>query len=199
MAADYRYYDETIRAQAEIIATLLAASAQNHNDAKMAITALDDLRIKLARDVSAMSENVRSTITNSADGTAKRAAKLLQEQFSQADAAADAAAQRYLSAGRWLGVKTFLTLLTCLAAAVLGAWLLASPLLPTFEELQARRDEIVALTARAEDMEKKGANLEWTYCENRNGRKSLCFRTDGEQYSNKKNGAFYSVPYRTNR
>jgi len=197
--ADFGYYDKTIRAQVEIIASLLAASTQNNNDAKKAVAALENLRIRLTEDVSAMSDNVQATVAQAADGTATKAAELLQKKFTQADAAADAAAHRYLQAARWLGIKTFLVLLACLGAMVLGGWLIAAPLLPTFEELQKRRDEIAGLTALAQGLEKKGVNLEWTYCEGRNKSKVMCFRTDGQTYTDHESGATYASPYRTKR
>lgn len=197
--ADFRYYDEAIRTQADIIASLLTVSTKNNNDAKKAIDALETLRAKLSQDVSAMTDNVKVTIAQSADGTATRAAELLQKRFLHADAAADAAARRYLQAGRWLGIKTFLILLAGVAVIVLGWWLVASPLLPTFDELQKRRDEIARLTALGENLEKKGVNLDWTYCRDRNNRKIICFRTDGETYTDEKNGASYASPYRAKR
>lgn len=197
--ADFGYYDKAIRAQVEIIASLLAVSSQNNNDAKKAVSALESLRIRLTEDVSAMRDNVQATVAQAADGTATKAAELLQKKFMQADAAADAAARRYLHAGRWLGIKTFLVLLACLVALVLGGWLIAAPLLPTFEELQKRRDEIAALTALAQDLEKKGVNLKWTYCEDGNKSKVMCFRTDGQTYTDRKSGATYASPYRAKR
>jgi hypothetical protein len=146
-----------------------------------------------------MSDNVQATVAQAADGMATKAAELLQKKFTQADAAADAAARRYLQAGRWLGIKTFLVLFACLVALVLGGWLIAAPLLPTFEELQKRRDEIAALTALAQDLEKKGVNLKWTYCEDGNKSKVMCFRTDGQTYTDRESGATYGSPYRAKR
>lgn len=197
--ADFKYYDETIRAQAEIIATLLTVCTQNTNDAKKAIAALENSRTKLTEDVSTLTANVQAAIAQSADDTATRAAKLLQEKFMQADAAADAAARRYLQAGRWLGTKTFLLLLSCLAAIALAGWLIAAPLLPTFEELQKRRDDVASLTAHAEGLAKKGVNLEWTYCRDQNQPKTMCFRTDGKGYIDPKSGATYASPYHAKR
>ncbi len=194
--ADFAYYDKAIRDQVEIIASLLTVSAQNNIDAKKAVSTLEKLRMRLIEDVSTMSDNVHATVAHVAEGTATKAAELLQKKFTEADAAADAAARRYLQAGRWLGIKTFLVLLACLGAMVLGGWLIAAPLLPTFEELQKRRDEISTLTALAQDLENKGVKLVWRYCLDRNKSKVMCFRTDGETYTDHESGATYASPYR---
>lgn len=196
---DFEYYDKAIRAQVEIVASLLNVSTQNNNDTKKAVAALENLRLRLTQDVSTMTGNVQATVAQAADSTATKAAELLQKNFAQANAAADAAARRYLQAGRWLGIKTFLVLLACLAAILVGGWLMAAPLLPTFEELQKRRDEIASLTALAEDLEKKGVKLEWTHCSDRNKTKVMCFRTDGQTYTAPKSGATYASPYRAER
>ncbi len=198
-AAEYKTYDEMIRAQAEIVSTILTTGIENQEAADKAFKALDRLRSEVTQNVSALATNVTLQIGSSAETTAKKAAELLHEKFIEADAAAEAAAKRYRTAGRWLSLKLFMGLIIFLMALGLAAWLLVLPLLPSFEELQMRRDEISTLNARVADLEKKGIHLEWSTCLDKSNRPLLCFRTTGQQYGDSKNGESYAIPYRSKR
>lgn len=198
-ASEYKTYDEKIRAQAEILTSLLSAGIQNQEAADKAVAALNLLRTELQRSVSAMTVSVTSQISSLAEGTATEAARLLGQKFEQANQAADAAARRYQKAGRWLGFKTFMVLFISLGMVGLATWLLASPLLPSYGELASRRAEIADMETIAEELARKGVHLEWTTC-NRSFRSStMCFRSDGETYTAKETGETYAVPYSARR
>ncbi|MNJ37888.1 hypothetical protein D3C77_327240 [compost metagenome] len=77
-----------------------------------------------------------------------------------------------------------------------AAWFLASPLLPSHEEIEFRRRQIAEMEAKAAVLAKKGVNLDWDQCKTGLlNRTKLCFRSDGEIYTRKGTDQHYAVPH----
>ncbi|WP_338805533.1 hypothetical protein V8U11_17445 [Pseudomonas chlororaphis] len=191
-AREYESYDEKIRAQAEMLTSLLSAGLQTQDAADQAVLALSRLQQEVHRQIS----TARDDLSTLADATATEAAKLLTEKFDRANEAAAVAAQRYEKAGRLLGLKTFVTLVGSLAVFGATAWFLASPLLPSHEEIEFRRRQIVEMEAKAAALARKGVNLDWTQCKTGPlNKRRLCFRSDGEIYTIEGTDQHYALPY----
>lgn len=191
-AREYETYDEKIRVQAEMLTSLLSAGLQTQDAADKAVSALSTLQKEVLAQISAANKDL-SLI---ADATATKAAALLAEKFDRANDAAGEAATRYENAGRMLGLKTFATLVTSLAVICTAAWFLASPMLPSREELEFRRAQIAEMEAKAAMLARKGVNLEWTNCKTGSlERTKPCFRTNGEKYTIEGTDRHYAVPY----
>lgn len=194
-ASEYKTYDEKIRAQAEILSSLLSAGIENQDAADKAVAALDLLHTEVQRSISMMTANVTSQISSLAENAATEAARLLGKKFEQANQVADAATKRYKNAGRWLGFKTFMVLSISLSMVGVATWLLVSPLLPSYKELESRRAEITEMEAIAEELSRKGVRLEWTTCAREFRSSTMCFRSDGKTYTAEETGKTYAVPY----
>lgn len=192
-AREYETYDSKIRAQAEVLTSLLSAGLQTQDEADKAVAALK----KLQTEVSGQISSARKDLALIAGETATKAAALLSEKFDQANLAADQAAKQYKSAGRMLGLKTFAVLFVSLTALCAIAWFLASPLLPSQAELAFRRAQIAEMEAKASRLARMGVNLEWDNCETgRFKRLKPCFRTDGSNYRPQDGSdRNYAVPY----
>lgn len=188
-AREYETYDEKIRAQAEMLTSLLSAGLQTQDATDKAVSALTTLQEEVLTQISA----ARRDVSLIADKTATQAAELLTDKFAQANDEADKAAKRYKNAGRMLGLKTFALLVGSLAVICTGAWFLASPLLPSHEELEFRRAQIAEMEAKAAMLAREGVNLEWATCETKILKRiKPCFRTDGKIYGTDRQ---YAIPY----
>ncbi len=186
-ASEYETYDEKIRAQAEMLTSLLSAGLQTQDAADQAVSALSTLQKEVLTQILV----ARNDLSHIADKTATRAAALLIEKFDQANDAADKAARRYENAGHMLGLKTFAFFVGSLAIICTGAWFLASPLLPSHEELKFRRTLIAEMEAKAAMLAHKGVNLEWSECA-----KKPCFRINKITYTaTDGSGRHYAIPY----
>lgn len=193
-AREYETYDEKIRTQAEMLTSLLSAGLETQEAADAAVSALNMLREEVQKQTSF----IRKDLSSLAEATATEAAKLLVKKFAQANNAADAAAERYEKAGLLLGLKTFAALVVSLTIVGTVAWFLASPLLPSREEIAFRRTQIAEMDVRAAALAKKGVHLDWTECQTGLLKKTRpCFRTDGEVYSVEGTDRHYAIPYNT--
>lgn len=191
-ASEYESYDEKIRAQAEVLTSLLSAGLHTQDEADKAVAALR----KLQAEVVAQIISARKDLSLIADETATKAAALLSEKFVQANKAADQAARQYKSAARMLGLKTFAVLVVSLVAIGATAWLLVGPLLPSQAELAFRRAQIAEMKTKAAELERRGVNLEWHTCiVGTLKREKPCFRSDGEIYGPNDQSRSYAVPY----
>lgn len=191
-AREYGTYDEKIRAQAEMLTSLLSVGLQTQDAADKAVSALSTLQKEVLTQISA----AKKDLSLIADATATQAAALLTGKFDRANDAAGEAAKRYEDAGRMLGLKTFAVLVASLSVICTAAWFLASPLLPSREELEFRRAQIAEMEAKAAMLAREGVNLEWTNC--KTGlleRTKPCFRTNGETYTIEGTERHYAVPY----
>lgn len=192
---EYQTYDEKIRTQAEMLTSLLSAGLQTQDAADKAVAALAELQQEVERQIYTASKSL-STL---ADATATEAAKLLVEKFDHANKAAKEAAERYEKAGRLLGLKTFVTLVGSLGVICAAAWFVASPLLPSHEEIEFRRSQIAEMETRAAFLAEKGVNLIWIKCDTGLISQSLCFRSDGKVYTQEGSDRYYSVPFGSRR
>lgn len=159
-ASEYDTYDEKIRAQAEVLTSLLSAGLHTQDEADKAVAALRKLQAEVVGQIT----SARKDLSLIADQTATKAAALLSEKFDQANKAADQAARQYKSAACMLGLKTFAALVVSLAAICATAWFLASPLLPSQAELAFRRAQIAEMKTEAAELERRGVSLEWKDC-----------------------------------
>lgn len=193
IAPEYETYDEKIRAQAEVLTSLLSAGLQTQEDADKAVAALKKLQVEVVGQISSATQDL-SLIANK---TATKAAALLCEKFDQADKAAERATTHYKKAGRMLCLKTFAVLVVSLVAICATAWFLVSPLLPSQAELAFRRTQISEMEAKASMLARKGVNLEWSSCDTGTLKRSKpCFRSDGDTYTAQDgSGRHYAVPY----
>jgi len=192
-ASEYETYDEKIRAQAEVLTSLLSAGLHTQDEADKAVAALRKLQAEVVGQIT----SARKDLSLIADQTATKASALLSEKFNLANKAADQAARQYKSAARMLGLKTFAVLVVSLAAICATAWFLASPLLPSQAELEFRRTQIAEMKIEAAKLERRGINLEWENCPSGVlSRQKLCFRTDGVTYEAKDgSGRTYAIPH----
>ena len=191
-ASEYETYDEKIRAQAEVLTSLLSAGLHTQDEADKAVAALRKLQAEVVGQIT----SARKDLSLIADETATKAAALLSEKFVQANKAADQAARQYKSAARTLGLKTFAVLVVSLVAIGVTAWLLVGPLLPSQAELAFRRAQIAEMETKAAELERRGVNLEWATCEvGILKRLKPCFRSDGEIYGPDVRSNFYAVPH----
>lgn len=149
----------------------------------------------LENEVRKQASLARNDLSTLAEKTATKAAELLTSKFSLADDAANAAAGRYEKAARMLGFKTFAVIFLFLTFCCAAAWFWVCPLLPSRDELDFRRAQLVEMEKTAAMLEKKGVNVEWTDC--RVGtlkRTKTCFRV-GEILTEEGTGYSYAVPY----
>lgn len=192
---EYQAYDEKIRIQAEMLTSLISAGLQTQDTADKAVSALEELKKEVEKQI----YSAKKSLSTLAESTATETAKLLADKFIKANEAARDAAEQYEKAGRLLGLKTFLTLLGSLSIICTAAWLIAGPLLPSYEEMRFRRNQIAEMESRAEFLAKKGVNLTWEECNTGPISKSLCFRSDGKIYSEEGSDRRYSVPFGSQR
>ncbi|MCQ4313710.1 hypothetical protein NAV33_17705 [Pseudomonas stutzeri] len=191
-ASEYETYDEKIRAQAEVLTSLLSAGLNTQDEADKAVAALRKLQAEVVGQIT----SARKDLSLIADETATKAAALLSEKFVQANKAADQAARQYKSVARMLGLKTFAVLVVSLVAIGATAWLLVGPLLPSQAELAFRRAQIAEMETKAAKLERRGVNLEWSTCTvGILKREKPCFRSDGETYEPADRSSSYAVPY----
>lgn len=78
-------FDDQIQTQLDVVTKILAASGQNQETAENSIAALDKMRTRIEISLEALKDSVTSKINSSADTTADKTAKLLQENFIEAD------------------------------------------------------------------------------------------------------------------
>lgn len=191
-ASEYETYDEKIRAQAEVLTSLLSAGLHTRDEADKAVAALRKLQAEVVGQIT----SARKDLSLIADETATKAAALLSEKFVQANKAADQAARQYKSAARMLGLKTFAVLVASLVAIGATTWLVVGPLLPSQAELAFRRAQIAEMKTEVAELERRGVNLEWEDCPSGVlSRPKLCFRTDGVTFKAQDgSGRSYAIP-----
>ncbi|MER0433970.1 MULTISPECIES: primase C-terminal domain-containing protein [Aeromonas] len=162
---------------------ILEATYTDEQLTRQAIQALNQTRERLERRLNLLAQEVEHTITSSASSTATAAANLIYAKFTEADSAAEQATRRYHHATKTLGWRLFggaMLLQICLFA---GLWLFLNHTLPSYEEIQTRRQEIGLLKQQLAVLESKGANIVLTQCLDEDSqRKYLCIRTDERKH-----------------
>lgn len=186
-------FDDQTQTQLDVVTKILIASGQTQEKAEAAISALDEMRVRIETRMGTLAQSVVHKIDGAATTNAVEAAKLLQQHFIKADEQAVLAADRYTRAARWLGLKLFCGL-TVLIFAILGvALIVAMNFIPTREEIDTRRQELAAMESRALELEQYGVNLMWSMCSG-----SPCLRTNEKEGAWGSNGETWRRPYKKN-
>lgn len=106
-----------------------------------------------------MREEVISAVASMAGSTAQESARLLANHFREADRAAEKAADRYDRACRSLGWRNWIWFLAAQGGMCLVAVVLIMTLIPSLDEIYARRNTLTQLQVEVE-----GYPLHWGNC-----------------------------------
>ncbi|KUZ65063.1 hypothetical protein WI36_27490 [Burkholderia ubonensis] len=139
---------------------ILEATYNDEEAARKAIDALSTTRTRLERKIDELARDVTAKVDSSASRTANEAARLLTENFREADAAAERARDRYETAGRRMTWKLLggAAALQCMLLA--GAWLIVQRTLPSQAEVDTRRQTIEQLSQQASELRTQVGNLQ---------------------------------------
>ena len=171
---------------------LLHAAEQQGKTADRATSALLRASAVHERQMRAVRDDVISAVTSMAGLTAQESARLLTDNFREADRAADRAAARYERASRSLGWRNWLWFLAAQGVLCTVAIVLIVTLVPSLDEIHARRATLAQLQE-----ETKGFPLSWTDCPGADGKVYRCFRTDERAGAfTSKDGSTWHVPWR---
>ncbi|MBK0127425.1 hypothetical protein IAE30_27140 [Pantoea sp. S61] len=171
---------------------LLQAAKQQGSTAERATSALLKVTATHERQMRDVSEEVISAVTSIAGSTAQESARLLAGHFREADRAAEKAAERYERACRSLGWRNWLWFLAAQGMICVTAITLIVRLVPSMDEIQARRSTLAQLQEQTE-----GLPLSWTNCITADGKDMRCFRTDDKAGNfTSKDGSTWHVPWR---
>lgn len=194
----------------------LEAVYEDERNARKAIAALEQLHVSVAARLNELSRNVTSSIEASASKTAKEAAALLTQKFTEADSSADKAAKRYQRAANWAGWKLIVFALFLQVALAGGGWFFVLKTMPPQTEIEERRalvgqlseqaaqrrQEVAELEAqlaqqrrKLADIDKRGARIEWSTCQDSEQRNRLCFRTDEREQPGQESERTYRIPW----
>lgn len=171
---------------------VLEAVEIDESKSRRATDALRDLQDSVEKKLVRLEAGVRQSIESSAQSTANQAAELLSKRFTEADTAAQRAAELYNRAAKNLNSRRWLYFLsaqaTILALVVVSIYLWV----PSLDEIKARRVEVARLGELA-------SRVEWSKCNVGNGQMHDCIRTDESEYPNffedrTKKGKTYRIP-----
>lgn len=151
---------------------LLQAALQQGETAEQATSALIQAAAVHKRQMRDVGESVISAIDAAASTTAQESARLLADHFREADRTADRAAERYKRACRSLGWKNWLWFVAAQGALCTVAIVLIVTLIPSLDEIHARRTALAQAKEVAERIP-----LSWREC-TVEGKATRCFRTD---------------------
>lgn len=166
-------------------AQLQGKTADRATSALLKVTAAHERHVRQVRD------DVIGAVTSMAGSTAQESARLLADHFSEADRAAEKAAERYERACRSLGWRRWLWFLTAQVAFCAVTIGLIMTLIPPLDEIQARR----AALAQAKEVADRFP-LYWRDC-TVDGKTTRCFRTDEKAgVLRLDDGSVWRVPWR---
>ncbi|MGA3868148.1 hypothetical protein ACI2VG_24110 [Ralstonia nicotianae] len=178
---------------------VLEATYVDAQSTRQAIQALSHTRNLVERRLNELRLEVTRSVEGSAEATAERTAELLRKKFEQADQAAHHAAQRYTQAANGLGWKLVALALLVQVAIFVSVWLLVQNTVPSFSEIEERRQEVAQLERQVAALERRGGRLELRDCLDGNKRSHFCFRTDEEQlagvYQGKGDSKTFRIPW----
>ncbi|MEC5080441.1 hypothetical protein [Xanthomonas oryzae] len=138
---------------------LLEAAESDGAKARKAIDALTSFQSQVGARLSQLEVKVVQKIEAAAERTADKAAKLLQERFHEADAAAEKAAERYRQAAARLTFRLWTYSIAPPAVVLLVLAVLAFAMIPSLDDINQRRAELSSL-----DSQIQGKRLRWTTC-----------------------------------
>lgn len=170
---------------------LLQAAVQQGRAGEQATSALLQATAVHERQMRAVRDDVISAVRSMADTTAQESARLLAHHFREADRAADGAAERYERASRSLGWRNWLWFVAAQGMLCTVAILLILTLVPSLDEIHARRTALAQLQEETEDLQ-----LSWTNCTTADGKASRCFRTNDKAGVFKRDdGSTWHIPW----
>lgn len=179
---------------------ILEATYIDEQLARQAIQALNETQGRLEQRLNQLSRNIENTIKSSASSTATETANLIYGKFTEADKAAEQAAQRYNQAAKTLGWRLFGGAILLQFFIFLGIWLFLNHTLPSYEEIKAKQQKSIQLEQQLSELKSKGANIVLTKCLDKASQKQyLCIRTDERSqrpsiyYGD--NGETYRIPF----
>lgn len=168
---------------------LLQAAKQQGTTAERATSALLQVTATHERQMRDVREEVISAVASMAGSTAQESARLLANHFREADRAAEKAADRYERACRSLGWRNWIWFLAAQGGMCLVAAVLIMTLIPSLDEIHARRNTLTQL-----EVEVEGYPLHWGNCRV-DGKVRRCFRTDDKaQNIRAEDGSTWIVP-----
>lgn len=184
--------DHDIRLFFDAADRLLQAAKEQGKNAERATSGLVQSAAVHERQMRAVRDDVINAVTSMASSTAEESARLLADHFREADRAADAAAERYERASRSLDWRRWLWFLTAQGVLCTVAIVLILKLVPSLDEIQARRSTLAQLQEQTE-----GLPLSWTNCTTAEGKVTRCFRTDDKAGNfTSKDGSTWHVPWK---
>ncbi|SMF74154.1 MULTISPECIES: hypothetical protein [unclassified Pseudomonas] len=171
---------------------VLEAVEIDESKSRRATDALRELQDSVEKKLVRLEADVKQSIESSAQSTANQAAELLSKRFTEADAAAQRAAELYnmaakkLNSRRWLYSLSAQATIFTLVVVSLYLWV------PSLDEIKTRRVEV----ARLEEL---ASRVEWSKCNVGNGQMRDCIRTDESEYpkffeDRTKKGKTYRIP-----
>lgn len=167
-----------IQRQLNIVSQILESTIEDRKTVQKATQTLGTLEKAFEKSLTALKADVSRSINAVAIASAEKAGELLSEKFSDADKAALAAQERYELASKQLGWKMFGFAALCLLLAF-GLMVLAFFItVPSYKEIDARRQEVRNLEANLADLKLRGALLQVKTCTLDNGTAAACVRTD---------------------
>jgi len=170
---------------------VLEAVEIDESKSRRATDALRELQDSVEKKLVRLEAGVKQSIESSAQSTANQAAELLSKRFTEADAAAQRAAELYNMAAKKLNSRRWLYFLsaqaTILALVVVSLYLWV----PSLDEIKARRVEVARLGELA-------SRVEWSKCNVGNGQARDCIRTDESEHTDifgdRTKGKTYRIP-----
>lgn len=141
---------------------------------------LNALREALVNQASTYERQTKAILSDAAGTMASNVADALLATFKEANQAAERARSAYERATRRLGWKLFAFAFLMQAILFSGGWLLIQHALPSFADVESRRQQLADLDTQVQTEQKtlamlnrKGAKAQWTLC----GRRP-CVRVD---------------------
>ncbi|KVR67892.1 MULTISPECIES: hypothetical protein [Burkholderia cepacia complex] len=185
---------QTVESLLDAAGKVLEATYEDEGRARRAIESLEKLSVKVENKLNSLADSVVSQIDSSAGKTAETAAKLLQDKFVEADTAAEQARDRYDQAAQRLGWRLFGLAVLLQLLIFAGVWLIVRQTFPSQEEINTRQEilrqqaqqisdldqQIKTKQHKVNDLDRRGAKVEWTTCHDDDGQSHLCFRVDGQ-------------------
>ena len=184
--------DHDIRLFFDAADRILQAAQQQGKTAEKATSVLLQSAAAHERQMREIRDDVIGAVTSMAGSTAQESARLLAHHFREANRAADGAANRYERASRSLGWKSWIWFLAAQGMLFATAIVLILTLIPSLDEIHARRTELAEAKEEAERFP-----MSWTNCTTADGKAMRCFRTDDRAGVFKgDDGSTWHVPWR---
>ena len=174
-------FENQIQRYLTIVRQILESTIEDRKTVQEATRTLEALSKASEKHLTSLKADVSKSIDAVANRSAAKAAELLSEHFNEADKAALVVKERYEHAAKRLGWKMFGFAALCVLLAFGLMELAFIIMVPSYEEIDARRQEVRALEANLAGLKLRGALLQVTTCNLDNGVQVACVRTDERQ------------------